>query len=318
MKNKLFIIPVLFAVILSVASCSKTTKNDIQEFIGAFTVGAYMRESHVFNTTSNGFVSNGNLGNTIDFGNLATAKIGRRVRPWGSPISKVNLYVVKGQNNNPAAWKLAKSYDRNPTDTSYFDMTVTAQEIATALGLPLNGTTFSLGSVFTVYVEVITSDGKKFNINNTNGDVPAGGSFYFAVLNFSGSVVCPFVPAAMTGNYRVIKDEWDDWSPGDILTNVVVNATATSFGMQNVYPNPAYGGNSAVPFTVNVNATTGVATVTNQTYGKYGGTSVAVTTVGSGNFVLACTGSIILNLNHHVPGSPNLSYGTYLLELKKL
>lgn len=320
MKNKLLIIPVLFAVVFGVTSCSPTTKNDIQEYIGGFSVGAYLREATVFNGTTGAFAANGNLGNTIDFGNLAGSKIGKRVRPWGAPISKVNVYVVKGQNNSQAAWKLVKSYDRSPTDTSYFDIVVTAQEMATALALPFDQTTFTLGSVFTCYTEIITSDGKKYTINNTNADVTAAGSFYFAIFNFNGSVVCPFVPAAMAGNYKVIADEWEDWAPGDILNNVVVNATSNSMGIQNVFPNPAFGGNTPTPILVNINPTTGVATVTNSTYGRYGTTTIAVTTQGNANFVLACTGNIKLLLRHHVPGNPNLVYGAaggYLLELQK-
>lgn len=317
MKNKLLIFPVLFALVLGFSSCSKTTENDIQEYVNSFTVGAYLREAETFNSTTGAYSAAGNLGNTIDFGNLANSSIGRRVRPWGSPIATVNVYVVKGQNNNQSAWKFVKAYTRNPTDTSHFDIRVSAQEMATALGLPLNGTTFNLGSVFTCYTEVITSDGRKFTINNTNADVTAAGSFYFAIFNFNGSVVCPFVPAAVVGNYKVVTDEWADWSAGDVLTNVVVNTTATSFGMQNVFPNPAFGGNTPSPIAVTVNATTGVATVSNSTYGRYGTTPIAVTTVGSGNFVLACTGTISITLRHHVPGNFNLSYGDYKLELQK-
>jgi hypothetical protein len=321
MRNKLLIVPILLlAVVFGVTSCTETTKNDIQEYIGGFTVGAYLREATVFNGTTGAFSATGNLGNTFDFGNLAGSSIGKRVRPWGSPISRVNVYVVKGQNNNQTAWKLVKSYTRNPTDTSYFDIRVTAQEIATALTLPLDQTTFNLGSVFTCYTEVITSDNKKFTINNTNADVTAAGSFYFAIFNFSGSVVCPFVPASMAGNYRVVADEWEDWAVGDILTNVVVNATSNSMGIQNVFPNPAFGGNTPSPILVNINPTTGAATVTNSTYGRYGTTTVAVTSQGSANFVLACTGNIKLLLRHHVPNNVNLVYGAaggYLLELQK-
>lgn len=317
MKNKLLIIPVLLSVVFGVVSCSKTTENDIEEYINSFTVGAYLREAEIFSPANGSFTANGNLGNTFDFGNLAAGKIGKRVRPWGSPISKVNVYVVKGQNNTQSAWKFVKAYDRNPSDTSHFNIEVTSAEIATALVLPLNQTTFNLGAVFTCYLEVITSDGRKFTINNTNADVTAAGSFYFATFNFNGTVVCPYVPASMAGNYKVIEDGWEDWSIGDILNNVVVNTTATSLQMQNVYPSPAFGGQSAQPIVVTVNSVTGVATVTNSRYGNYGGTDWYVSTAGSGNFVLSCTGTITLLLNHHRAGSPNITAGNYRLTLLK-
>jgi hypothetical protein len=317
MKNKLLIIPVLFAVVFGVTSCSPTTKNDIQEYIGAFQIGAYLREATTFNGATGAFQAAGNLGNTFDYGNLAAGKIGKKVRPWGAPISKINVYVVKGQNNNQTAWKLVKSYTRTPTDTSYFDITVTTAEMATALGLPLDQTTFSLGSVFTCYTEVITSDNKKYTINNTNADVTAAGSFYFAIFNFSGTVVCPYVPAAMVGNYKVVEDGWEDWVAGDILNNVVINTTATSLQMQNVYPSPAFGGQAAQPIVVTVDAVTGTARVTNSRYGNYGGTDWYVSTAGSGNFVLSCVGTITLLLNHHRKDRPDVTAGNYRLTLQK-
>lgn len=321
MKNKISIIPVLMAVVIAFASCTPTTKNDISEYINSFTVGAYLREASNFNSTTGTFVAAGGLGSTIDFGNISAGSVGRRVRPWGSPVSKVNVYVVRGTSTNQANWKFIKSYDRNPTDTSFFDIRVSTAEIATALSIPLDTSAFRLGNVFTCYTEVITSDGRKFTINNTNADVTAPGNFYFATFNFSATVVCPFVPAAMAGNYKVVADEWEDWAPGDVLNNVVAFAAGDSLGIQNVYPNPAFGGNSPRPFVVKVNVLTGAATVTNQLYGNYGATPIAVTTQGTANLVLSCIGRITLQLRHHVPNNVNLVYGSaggFKLELQKL
>jgi hypothetical protein len=91
-----------------------------------------------------------------------------------------------------------------------------------------------------------------------------------------------------------------------------------------IYPNMAYpGANSPQTWTINVNANTGVATVTNQYYGKYStsptATQYAVSTVGTGNFIFSCTNPVVMTmlLNHHVFGAPTVSAGQYVLTLRK-
>lgn len=74
----------------------------------------------------------------------------------------------------------------------------------------------------------------------------------------------------MPGNYVVVTDQWEDWSPGDVIPSPITATTATSMSTFGIYPNMAYpGANSPQTWTINVNASTGVATVTNQYYGKY-------------------------------------------------
>jgi hypothetical protein len=323
MKNKLLIFPVIVALVLGFSSCTPTTKNDISEYINSFTVGAYLRGQAVLNSNTGAWVNQSTISNTIDANNLANARMGVRVRPWGSPISKVNVYVVRGQSTKPADWKLVKSYDRNPSDTSYFDIIVTAPEIATTLGIALNTNAgnFTLGQAFNCYTEVITTDGRKFTVNNTNADITAGGNAYFAIFNFSAAVVCPFVAAGFAGDYRVDIDEWEDWAPGDVLTGAVVSAVQgaandTSTYLLRVFPNPAFGGNNQTNVTVRVATATGISVVRNQYYGNYGATPIHNTTTGNANFTYSCTGVIDLNLLHHVPNNPGLVYGGRPFRLK--
>ncbi len=149
-------------------------------------------------------------------------------------------------------------------------------------------------------------------------------NFYYSVFSFRASVVCPFNPAAMPGNYVVVTDQWEDWSPGDVIPSPITATTATSMSTFGIYPNMAYpGANSPQTWTINVNASTGVATVTNQYYGKYStspsATQYAVSTVGTGNFIFSCTNPVVMTmlLNHHVFGAPTVSAGQYVLTLRK-
>lgn len=316
MKKNLIITILLFAVVTGFYSCTTKTVNDFNDFVAGLGTGAYMKGKAFFDPNTNSWTDQSILGNTLDAANLATARIGVKVRQWGDPVSYVNIYCVRNTDGNQANWKFIKKI--NVVDTNYFDIFVTAQEIATALNLQLNANAgnFAPGSIFTCYVEVVTTNGKKFTANNSNF-TSSGANFYYPVFSFRGSVVCPYNPAVMAGNYVVVQDDWADWNPGDVLNNIVSATTATSLSLLNVFPNPAYGGNSPQPVLVNVTVASGVATVTNQTYGNYGATPVAVTTQGSGNFVYSCTGTITLLLRHHVPGNVGLSYGNYQLTLRK-
>jgi hypothetical protein len=320
MKNKFINLLTVLAIVTTITSCTDKTENSHSDYLNSFTTGAYLRQFQEFDPAA-GYLDKGTISNIIDAGNLANSRLGIKVRPWGAPISKVNVYGVKGSNPNPTAWKLIKTYNRTGTDTAFFDLIVTAQELATGLGIPLTTDEFAPGGRFTLYMEVITADGKKYTVNNTNADVTAPGNRYGAVFSFGGNVICPFVAAGFNGNAKVVVDAWEDWAVGDELPNAIVNstqgATTSSIGLR-VFPNPAFGGNNQTTVTVNINTATGVATVTDQYYGNYGTTGVSVSTVGTANFVYSCVGSVILLLRHHVPGNPALGYGNFALELKKL
>jgi hypothetical protein len=316
MKKNLIVTILLFAVVTGFYSCTTKTVNDFNDFVAGLGTGAYMKGKAFFNPANNSWTDQSILGNTLDAANLSTARIGVKIRQWGDPVSYINIYTVRNTDGNQANWKFIKKIDI--VDTNYFDVYVTAQEIATALNLQLNANAgnFAPGSIFTCYVEVVTTSGKKFTANNSNF-TSSGANFYYPVFSFRGSVVCPYNPAVMAGDYVVVTDDWADWSPGDVLPNIVSATTATSLSLLNVFPNPAFGGNSPKPILVNITVASGVATVTNQEYGNYGTTPIAVTTQGSGNFIYSCTGTITMLLRHHVPGALNLSYGNYQLTLKK-
>lgn len=244
----------------------------------------------------------------LDYSQINTERVSISVKEYGSAVEKVVLYVTAGGATLVKAnWKKIKEVPYVSGAT--LDLVVTAAEIATAL----NRTTASLspGTAYTIYNQVVTKDGKIYDAVNTVGAL-ASNPNYKASTTWSASVVCPFVATGFPGNFRVRVDEWEDWGPGDVVT--VTSATATSIALR-AYPNPAYGSFIA-DMTVNINAANGIATVTNQTYGNYG-PIIAATSVGSANFVFACTGTIDLRLNHHVPGSTASSYGTYWIRLTK-
>jgi len=248
--------------------------------------------------------------NIFNYATINSASVGITVRQKGAAIDKIKVFVSPGaKSTNKSNWKFVKDV---PYSGDSVNINVSSQELATALGVPVTG--LQPGSSYTFYSQVITKDGRTFDIVNT----PQHGiTNYNMAMNWSAVVVCPFSPTGFPGNFRVIRDDWGDYNPGDIVT--VDAATANSITMT-VYPSPAYGSVNRKPITVNINPATGAATVTNQVYGDYpqfGIIDTRVNTQGSDNWVFSCTGTITLLLNHFgVSGGGN--QGTYRIILQKI
>jgi hypothetical protein len=328
MKKNLINYLLLFSLSVSLFSCTDKFENDFDGFVAGLTNGAYLKGKATFDPATNSWTDQSVLANTLDANNLTAARVGVKVRQWGDPIVTANIYVVKNTDANQANWKFIKKYDVR--DTSYFDIFVSAQEIATALGLQMNANTgnFAPGSIFTCYVEVVTADGRKFTANNSNF-TNSGANFYYPITSFRASVVCPFTPSQANGTYRVIRDTWDDWGAGDLIPNTVTGAASATFGADTSsftfrgYPNPAPCGIIPATFpTVKVRTSTGVVVIQNQGYGGYtcfGSfyTNLSITTIGSSNFFFTCTGRLVFSVRHHTPGNFNANGGETTIELQK-
>ncbi len=118
---------------------------------------------------------------------------------------------------------------------------------------------------------------------------------------------CDIVPADFSGNFKVLLDEWADYSVGDIIP-LTVSGDTVMF---------RYFASAAVPIKILVNKTTGVTSVAKQVYGRYGPTEVfsCASVAGSAfNTVNACDKIIGVNLNHT---SPLGNYGNYAIRLQK-
>lgn len=233
------------------------------------------------------------IANTFNFASIATSSVGLTVRQNGAPIDKIKVFVSIGAKSlTKSTWKPVKEVAYTGDSVT---INVTSQELAAALGIAVNA--LAPGTSYTFYNQVITKDGQTFDIVNT----PQHGiSNYNMALNWSASVVCPFT-GNMAGNYRVIADGWQDWSPGDIV-QVTDGPAANQVNLSKVWPNIIYG-TPVQPFVVSVNPTNGVATiasgVTIGDYSAFGYTMV--TGVGSSGFVFSCTGRITLSVRISAP-----------------
>jgi hypothetical protein len=254
------------------------------------------------------------LGNgIIDYANLGTSKVDVTVKEYGSPVDKIKIWVSKGAaTTNKTNWKAVKEVPV-AGDTK---LEVTANEIATGLGIPVTG--LETGATYTLYNQVISKDGQVHDITNMNSAM-YGNPNYNALMTWQAVVVCPFSATAWGGvgatfSARVLEDGWADYSPGDIITNIEITS-ATQLKFNQMWLTDA---SDTRPVLVNIAPTTGAATVARQIYGDYavfGIADISCASSGTNNWVFSCVNQITLTLNH-LAGSTN--YGTYTLRLQKL
>ena len=129
------------------------------------------------------------------------------------------------------------------------------------------------------------------------------------------SVICGYDPNIYQGDFAVVKDDWGDYSPGDIITLSKVDDTHFSFiDINAVSPKP-------IVITVNPNnnlvslARVRVGSAWGWAVGTYTGAFLATTGSVSSSFVSPCAQSVTMNLQYGVDAG-NFS-GSYLLVLKK-
>lgn len=270
----------LFLLAISAGACKKTIENftapeDLQ-------VGAYISIDSTINTKLS-----------------PNSPAGIMVHGVGQPLTKIIYYVSLNGSADKAQWK---KIGEVPVTDNKATITFSNSQLATALG-----STPDPGTSFTIYSELYTVSGQTYSLANTATSFESESAYKMA-LRFSVVVVCPFT-GGMAGDYKIIRDDWQDYSVGDIITNAVADGPGANQISLHVFPNPAYG-DAVNPIIVNVDPASGTATVPAVQYGDYG---VLISAVGDG-FVFSCAGFITLNLRHFSAGS---NYGTYKLVLQK-
>jgi hypothetical protein len=303
MKKLLIITLAITSIFLIVNSCKKTgdSVNPLSD-IKNLGVGAYL----VLDSTIN---------LNLDYSKIATSTVGIIVSqyPAGEAIDHIVLYAALGATYDTTKWRLVKSVPYTGKGTK---LTITGGELGSAFGV--NPITFTTGSYYTFYTRSVTKSGKTFDVNNTGNNSGSGlvtGPYYYAAFTFTAYIVCPFT-APIAGNYKVIADDWADWSIGDIV-QVLDGPGANQINLSKIYPG---GGTIINPLIVNVDPATGTATIPKTVYGRYGGaTSTQYSGQGAGanfnaGYVFSCTGFITLSIDHQGGGT---DYGPNRLILQK-
>jgi hypothetical protein len=237
--------------------------------------------------------------------NTPGSKVGITVDQYvgGGEVAQVVLYVVQGASSDPTAWKKIKTVEFTGPGT---EISATEQEVAAALGVePID---LEPGSYCTFYNQVVTKDGRTFDLSNSQGALESDGH-YNTVFRWTAYITCPFT-GGMAGSYKVIQDDWADWSPGDVV-QVTDGPGENQINISQVWPNPAYG-DLKDPLLVNVDPANGVATIPLVTFADYGKLTTAEG--DPAGYVFSCTGYIGLNISLVYGGA---SQGVLKLILQK-
>jgi len=282
MKKIINILLVAIAFMVVGTSCQKEGLALEKPFvdINFFGKGAYITLNKSVNVNFN-------------YAAIATSKVSIMVDPYnnGIKIKQVKLFVVKNSNADPAAWKLVKTVDVNGTT----ELAATGAEVATAIGTPA-ATLFAPGQTYTFYNQVITEDGRTFDLSNTLGALENAAG-YNACFRWTAFVVCPFT-GGMTGKYKVLDDTWDDMK-GAIVD--IKDGGANEVNLTNAWPNPAYADVIAPGLIIRVDPATGAAFIKSPgvAFADYGGANYlcAATNTGQVGYIFSCTGYIGLKIN---------------------
>jgi hypothetical protein len=276
-------------VVIALSSCQK---GEVIQDVNSLSIGSYVT-----------LVSAGN--NIIDATNLAGSKVSASVKEYGSPQEKLIVYVTKAPvTTNKANWKKVKEYTNSG---GTYNLEVSGQEIATALGAAPGP-----GETYILYNQVVTKDGRVFDVSNTLPDLANVGT-YNLKLTWNAVVVCPFIPAQAEGTYVITRDNWDG-SVGELVNITSSKNTEAVADVLFPYAEPP----GIAPVKITITSATGAASVAKQTYGSYvsfGAQFANMTCEGTGGFFFSCTGSFSINLTHKL--ADGTDYGTYGYSLKK-
>jgi hypothetical protein len=244
---------------------------------------------------------------TIDLTNLAGFQGKFDVKLlYPSGIQPAKLDVVIRKNNVNTNIKLVQAGITTYPTT----LTITAAQIVS-----LFGTAIVLGDNYDIGVDIYTTSGNKYEA------FPVTGAAYGStgVANQPGfsptvrySAVCAYNPSIYQGNFRVVTDEWADYSVGDIVVITQISATQFSFNYLAAGP---------IPIVVTVNPLTNATSVAKQVYGTGGyppgwtfGPISCESVASADNFALPCDQSFAVRLKHTVAAG---SFGDATIRLKK-
>lgn len=212
MKNiKLIILSVLT---LAFTGCESDDATTAQDLLNSVDRGAILRtiaiESPVFDAT--------------DVSSFFSVTIQEQDEKDGKLLESVDVFLTfddrtpaNGTNdkdeilfkNIPAS---AFTIDEFKLPRTNFKATLT--EVVTAFGL--TPAEFTGGDRVRIRFLLKLTDGRTFTDKDVASIVSSSSFFkapfqYFAVLN------CPFKQSTFSGNFEVVQDDWEDYSPGDIV-----------------------------------------------------------------------------------------------------
>ncbi len=219
-------------------------------------------------------------------------------RFFASDVSPQKFDVVAIKNGIASGVKTIKA-DIATFPTS---VNVTGQQLTDLFGTIKDGDQFTFG------VDITTADGYKFQAFPEVGVQFAGGTA--AMFNEKGLAAstsinyvkpCGFVADDFVGNYTVVQDDWQDYTPGTVISVAKESTTEISFKYNQDFMQTG----TAQPIIMKVNTSDNSVSVVKQQYGIYLPADVffAESVAGNAaNFVNPCNKTISIRLRHTTTG----------------
>ena len=223
---------------------------------------------------------------------------------YDSDIQPSKYDVVVRKNNNDTTVKVFKK-DVTTFPTS---LTISANDFETLFGEPV-----VLGDNYDIGVDVYTASGKKYEA------FPLGGAGYSsgisqqpgATTSIRYSAICQYHDEAYQGDFKILEDEWADYSAGDIVPVTRIDATHFSF---------KYAAPDALPIIVTVDPLTNEISVAKQVYSPSGyglgyGPISCESVSDQKNVVSPCDEKFGIVLKHT---GTSVSFGNNYVEMQKV
>ena len=222
--------------------------------------------------------------------------------PGTTPPTKVDIVVRK--NGSSANVKVFK------TGVTTFPSTfsVTSAEIATLFGVAV-----ALGDTYDFAPDLYVGT-RKFEAFPATGVGTGNGVIAMPLFSEFArfAAICAYDPTIYQGNFVVVSDGFQDFSPGEIVP--ITRISNTQFSFIDPYVT------SPLPIIVTVNTLNNQLTITKQKIGNaftwnlgYTNPNMAVA-ASAASFVAPCSKTIDLNIAYTVDQG---SFGSYLLKLRK-
>jgi len=286
-------------------------KNILKIFVfcfGTFLLFNCSNEDKIIDTVFDN-VQGGAILRTIKV-NRATFKIDDPSTKWsiiveeqdganGALFSEIKLYATHtssdGVNSEEVFLKSIPASSFTPGgENGYLRGEVSASLAETLIALNLSASDYTNLDNFTIRLELILRDGRKFSVDDNSPRV-TGGSYFSSPFQYTVEFFCPLENASLyNGDYKVIEDAWKDYKADDIIPVVYDSSDGLfTFRILNIN-NPFILNTETSYMIVTVNPEDGsVAVVGNEVF-DYDGYTPEVTGEG---FVGTCNGKINLKLN---------------------
>ena len=235
---------------------------------------------------------------SLNFDALSTGgsiKIGVTLSVARGDIASMNVvgYYYKGAAVEKGI--LTTGLTTFPTSVTY-----TEADLYKAFSFLTSPSDFSIADKLKISADITLKDGTVLSMFDDKG-VPLYGADIANSLQFSVAqtyiMSCPILNASpFDGDYKIVKDDWADYVPGEIIP-VVYDEAFGQFKFKILNTNNPYQVNAATSYLiVTVDPETAKATaVGNEPFDYGGGQTFVATATGS---VSACTGEITLKVDY--------------------